>query len=308
MARKKIITREIKIGISFIISIMLIIFGINFLKGINIFTPTNHYYLKFEHIDGLVISNGVFIKGYKIGQVRDIQYNFNNDESFIVDIAINDDIILPKGTICYLFDESLMGGKGINIKLNKSDNNYISGDTITTDFEEGLLASMSELVPQLQSTISQADSVLNSANKILNSEQIEGTINDFRITAKNLRTTSNQLQRLSTVQLPKIVTDIESISHNLHYVTGELKQVKYKDIFMSLDSTITNLEKLSNKINSPNGTIGLLLNDKTLYNNLNSTMTSANSLIIDLQSNPKRYVHFSLFGRKEKQKNSNNNK
>ena len=115
MANRKFFTREVKIALAFIAALAVLIYGINFLKGINIFTPTNHYIIKYENADGLVVSNGVYIKGYKVGQVRSINYDFTDPVPFTVDIAINKDIRLPRGTVAYMFDESIMGGKAVNL-------------------------------------------------------------------------------------------------------------------------------------------------------------------------------------------------
>lgn len=298
MNLKKIFTREVKVGLTFVTAIIAIIVGINFLKGINVFVPANHYYLKFENIDGLVESNGVFIKGFKVGQVRKISYDFKKDEPFVVDIAINSDIKLPKGTIAYLFDESLLGGKGINIKLANNTNNYISGDTLTSDVELGLMADMADMIPTIKTTISNVDSLLISVNSLVNSDEIKNSLAEFEDITANLKKSTARLDRMMSKEFPSILYDVNLITTDLKVLTGELSKIEYEDIFLSIDSTMTNLQDLSNRINSSEGTIGLLLNDNGLYNNLNTTMSSVNTLLIDLKDNPKRYVHFSVFGKK----------
>lgn len=296
--KKTFFTKEVKIGLAFICALAFLIWGINFLKGVNLFTPSNHYYLKYERIDGLVVSNGVFIKGYKVGQVRNIKYDFTQKESFVVDILMNQDIKLPKGTIAYLFDESMLGGKGINLVFTEEPDYHTSGDTLITDTEKGLMASMADIVPTIQSTIKHADSLILSVNNLINSTEIQRTLSNFESITAELNKTSRKLAKMIDEQFPPIVNNVNAICTDLKSVTGQLSSVQYKDIIESLDSTLVNLEEFTDRINSPNGSLGLLLNDKALYNNLNSTMNSANNLLIDFKDDPRRYLY--PLGKKKK--------
>ena len=296
--KKTFFTKEVKIGLAFICALAFLIWGINFLKGVNLFTPSNHYYLKYERIDGLVVSNGVFIKGYKVGQVRNIKYDFTQKESFVVDILMNQDIKLPKGTIAYLFDESMLGGKGINLVFTEEPDYHTSGDTLITDTEKGLMASMADIVPTIQSTIKHADSLILSVNNLINSTEIQRTLSNFESITAELNKTSRKLAKMIDEQFPPIINSVNTICTDLKSVTGQLSSVQYNDIIESLDSTLVNLEEFTDRINSPNGSLGLLLNDKALYNNLNSTMNSANHLLIDFKDDPRRYLY--PLGKKKK--------
>lgn len=296
--KKTFFTKEVKIGLAFVCALAFLIWGINFLKGVNLFTPSNHYYLKYERIDGLVVSNGVFIKGYKVGQVRNIRYDFTQKESFVVDILMNQDIKLPKGTIAYLFDESMLGGKGINLVFTEAHDFHTSGDTLITDTEKGLMASMADIVPTIQSTIKHADSLIISVNNLINSSEIQRSLNNFESITAELHKTSRGLTKMIDEQFPPIINSVNTICTDLKSVTGQLSSVQYKDIIESLDSTLVNLEEFTDRINSPNGSLGLLLNDKALYNNLNSTMNSANNLLIDFKDDPRRYLY--PLGKKKK--------
>lgn len=300
MTKKTFFTREVKIGLSFVVALAFLIWGINFLKGVNLFTPSNHYYLKYESVDGLVVSNGVFIKGYKVGQVRNIKYDFTQKESFTVDILMNQDIKLPQGTIAYLFDESMLGGKGINLVFTDNKEFHTSGDTLLTDKDGGLMASLANIVPTIQSTINHVDSLVQSANILLNSNEIQNSMNNIESITAELSKTSRSLNSLINQQFPPIINNVNSISTDLKNITGQLSNIQYQDIIQSLDSTLVNLEQFTNSINSPDGTLGLLLNDKNLYNNINKTVNSANSLLIDLQEDPRRYLY--PLGKKKKDK------
>ena len=298
MAKKTFFTKEVKIGLSFVVALAFLIWGINFLKGVNLFTPSNHYYLKYEKVDGLVVSNGVFIKGYKVGQVRAIKYDFTQKESFVVDILMNQDIKLPKGTIAYLFDESMLGGKGINLVFSEETNYHTSGDTLTTDIENGLMASLSSIVPSIQSTINHADSLIISANALINSAEIQNSLNNVASITTELHKTSRSLAKMIDQQFPPVIDNVNQICADLKTVTGQLSDVQYKDIIESIDSTLVNLEEFTNRINSPNGSLGLLLNDKALYNNIDATVNSVNSLLIDFKDDPRRYLY--PLGKKKK--------
>ncbi|MBO5729362.1 MAG: MCE family protein [Paludibacteraceae bacterium] len=300
MTKKTFFTREVKIGLSFVVALAFLIWGINFLKGVNLFTPSNHYYLKYESVDGLVVSNGVFIKGYKVGQVRNIKYDFTQKESFTVDILMNQDIKLPQGTIAYLFDESMLGGKGINLVFTDNKEFHTSGDTLLTDKDGGLMASLANIVPTIQSTINHVDSLVQSANILLNSNEIQNSMNNIESITAELSKTSRSLNSLINQQFPPIINNVNSISTDLKNITGQLSNIQYQDIIQSLDSTLVNLEQFTNSINSPDGSLGLLLNDKNLYNNINKTVNSANSLLIDLQEDPRRYLY--PLGKKKKDK------
>ena len=296
--KKSFFTKEVKIGLAFVCALAFLIWGINFLKGVNLFTPSNHYYLKYERIDGLVVSNGVFIKGYKVGQVRDIRYDFTKKESFIVDILMNQDIKLPQGTIAYLFDESMLGGKGINLVFTQENQYHTSGDTLITDTEKGLMASMADIVPSIQSTIKHADSLILSLNNLANLTEIQRSLNNFESITTELHKTSRGLNKLINEQFPPILNNVNTICSDLKVVTNELSTIQYKDIIQSLDSTLVNIEEFTTQLNSPDGTFGLLLNDKSLYKTLDNTLNSANSLLIDFKDNPRNYLY--PFGRKKK--------
>lgn len=296
--KKTFFTKEVKIGLSFVVALAFLIWGINFLKGVNLFTPSNHYYLKYENVDGLVVSNGVFIKGYKVGQVRAIKYDFTQKESFVVDILMNQDIKLPEGTIAYLFDESMLGGKGINLVFSEETNYHTSGDTLTTDVQKGLMASLAGIVPSIQSTINHADSLILSANALINSSEIQNSLTNFESITAELHKTSRGLTKMIDQEFPSIINNVNGICTDLKTVTNQLSNVQSKDIVESLDSTLVNLEEFTNRINSPNGTLGLLLNDKALYNNINTTVNSVNNLLIDFKDDPRRYLY--PLGKKKK--------
>lgn len=297
---KKIFTREVKIGLSFIAAVVCIIFGLNFLKGINIFAPSNRYYAEFDNLDGLVVSNNVVVRGYKVGQVTEITYDFTLEHPFVVTILVDDAIRLPLGSTMLLRDDGLMGGKVIDIVYGNQTELHAVGDTVPSVVAPGLMAVVGQLVPRLEGTISHVDSVLESVNSLVASPEIKNSLKSVERITADLQVSSAQLKRVMNTQLPGIMSDINTVIGDLKKVSGDLRQIEFAELFARIDHTVNNLQVFSEKLNSSEGTIGKLMNDNALYDNLNTTVGSVNELVVDLKANPKRYVHFSLFGAREK--------
>ncbi len=297
---KKIFTREVKIGLSFIAAVVCIIFGLNFLKGINIFAPSNRYYAEFDNLDGLVVSNNVVVRGYKVGQVTEITYDFTLEHPFVVTILVDDAIRLPLGSTMLLRDDGLMGGKVIDIVYGNQTELHAVGDTVPSDVAPGLMAVVGQLVPRLEGTISHVDSVLESVNSLVAAPEIKNSLKSVERITADLQVSSAQLKRVMNTQLPGIMSDINTVTGDLKKVSGDLRQIEFAELFARIDHTVNNLQVFSEKLNSSEGTIGKLMNDNALYDNLNTTVGSVNELVVDLKANPKRYVHFSLFGAREK--------
>lgn len=293
-------SKEVKIGLATIAALALLIYGANFLKGIDLFKSTNSYILKFENLDGLVVSNGVYIRGYKVGLVETITYDFTEECPFTVEITINNDINLPKGTVAYLFDDGILGGKGIKIVFGEGDTYHQDGDTLTSDVEVGLIGELAEVLPDIRSTIKHADSLIVSVNNLVNSPEVTKSLQNIENITSDLKRTSKRLNYMLDVKFPPIFNNIDSITEDIHDISSRLTQADYARIMTGLDTTIQNVKELSERINSNEGTLGRLLNDQSLYMDIDSTVRCVNALVIDLKQNPKDYVHFSLFGQRKK--------
>lgn len=293
-------SKELKIGVAFVAALALLVYGINFLKGINLFSPTNTYYLVYDNLDGLVISNGVYIKGYKVGQVKDIKYDFKKEHPFIVEIIINDDIELPTGSVANLYDASMLGGKGINLVLGSENKHYASGDTLPTDTEKGLVGALAEVVPTLQTTIEHVDSAVVSVNSLLNSDEIAHSLENIEAVTSELKSTSKRLDYMMNVEIPPVISKADKTLANINSISEQLNEADYKRIMSGIDTAIQNVQGIASKFNSPEGTVGQLLTNHSLYDSINTTIGSVNALVIDLKANPKKYVHFSLFGGSKK--------
>ncbi|MDP4240837.1 MAG: MlaD family protein [Bacteroidota bacterium] len=302
--KKKYFTREVKVGIMTVTAIFVLYFGLNYLKGIDVFSPVSYYYGRYENIGGLAQSSPVYIKGLKVGQVEQIKYDFSKKESFVIKISISKDIKLPEDAKIVLYDEGIMGGKAIQLVFateNFSKSMHQPGDTIGTKTATGLMAQISgDLVPKIESISTQADSLIRSVRLLVENKSLNRSMASIEHTTSDLAVSSAQLKKLMHNDVPHILNNVNGITTDFKQISGNLKKIDYQSTFASIDHTIANLNLISEKMNSSEGTIGMLLNNKDLYINLSNSASSADKLLIDLQKNPKRYVHFSLFGSKSK--------
>lgn len=302
---KKIkLSREIRVGIMTIVAIFLLYFGLNFLKGIDIFAPINYYYAVYNDIDGLVPSSPVFIKGYKVGQVEEIKYDFLKDSPFVVKISVSKDIKLPKESIVELFDDGLMGGKAIqlvNVQQSQEDVFYQSGDTIKSQIGSGLMDQLAgDLMPKLDVIFEQTDSLIRSVRLLVDGGSVQKSLLAIEKTTSDLSESSAAIKKIIKNDMPQLINNVQDITSDFKIVSSNIKNIDFANTFQNLDVTIKDLKQISGKLNSNEGTIGLLLNDKTLYVNLSNMSKSGDELLVDLKKSPKRYVHFSLFGTKDK--------
>ena len=296
----KYITKEVRIGIAGIIALCILVYGINYLKGINMFKPSSYFYVKFQNVNGLAKSSPVFADGVRVGIVRDIYYDYNQAENVIVEVELDTELRIPKGSSAELVSE-LMGGVRMNILLaNNPREKYAVGDTIPGKLNNGMMESVAALMPQIEQMLPKLDSIMISLNNILNNQSIPATLHSVEKTAANLEVTSGQLKVLMGRDIPQLTGKLNTIGDNFITISGNLKEIDYAATFKEIEQTLANVKMVTEKLNSKDNTVGLLLNDPQFYNNLNATTANAASLLEDLKEHPKRYVHFSLFGKKDK--------
>lgn len=296
----KYITKEVRIGIAGIIALCILVYGINYLKGINMFKPSSYFYAKFHNVNGLAKSSPVFADGVRVGIVRDIYYDYNQAENVIVEVELDTELRIPKGSSAELVSE-LMGGVRMNILLaNNPREKYAVGDTIPGKLNNGMMESVAALMPQIEQMLPKLDSIMISLNSILSNQSIPTTLHSVEKTAANLEAASGQLKVLMGRDIPQLTGKLNTIGDNFITISGNLKEIDYAATFKEIEQTLANVKMVTEKLNSKDNTVGLLLNDPQLYNNLNATTANAASLLEDLKEHPKRYVHFSLFGKKDK--------
>jgi phospholipid/cholesterol/gamma-HCH transport system substrate-binding protein len=299
----KFFSREVRVGLMAIVAMFLLYLGLHFLKGIDIFSPVNSYYARYENLGGLVPSSPVYIKGYKVGQVESVTYDFTKQRPFVVKISVAKDIHLPKDTRVELFDEGLMGGKAVQLVFApiKENQFFAANDTIESRVAIGLMASVSDkLLPKIESVVTQADSLVRSVRKLAENKSIDKSLSSFEQTTSDLAATSSKLKSIMGNDVTKVIGDVNVVTTDLRQVSGNLKKVDFNNTFVSLNHSMENLNKFTEKLNGNDGTLGLLLTNKDLYQNLNKTVSSADNLLNDIKLNPKRYVNISVFGKGDK--------
>ncbi|MCD8572950.1 MAG: MlaD family protein [Bacteroides graminisolvens] len=296
----KYITKEVKIGIASIIALGVVVYGINYLKGIRMFKPSSYFYFKYEDVNALAKSSPVFADGFRVGIVSDISYDYNQRGNVVVEVELDRDMRIPKGSTGELVTE-MMGGVRMNILLaNNPRESYSVGDTIPGTLNNGIMAGAAELMPQIEKMLPKLDSILISLNTILSNPDIPATLKSVRNSTANLEAASGQMRKLMNKDIPQLTGKLNTISDNFVVISSNLKEIDYAATFNKIDSTIHNVQLITQKLNSKDNSVGLLLNDPALYNNLNTTSVNAASLLEDLKANPKRYVHFSNFWKKTK--------
>ena len=291
------LSREVKIGIVVIVALGMLYFGLNYLKGINIFQPTTYFYAQYERVDGIVPTTPVMINGYQVGHVSEIIFDYTKEAPITLQITVDNKLVVPKGTIAEVYDTGLMGDKAIQLRLGYSDQFMQPGDTLRTGIQNGLMAAVTDaLVEPVKAMMPQLDSTLRAINQTVNSERIEKILADLETSMANIKSMSTDLKN----NVPGTLAKVDTIATNFAAVSDEIAAVQWDSTLNNIEALIANLEYVSNQFKSTDNSLGALLNDKDLYQNLDSTVQSANALLIDLKENPKRYVHFSVFGCKEK--------
>ncbi len=296
----KYLTKEVKIGISGIIALFVLIYGINYLKGIDLFKPSNYYYIKFENINGLTKSSPIFADGYRVGIVRNLYYDYSQTRKVIAEIDVDPELRIPFGSTAELATE-LMGTVKINLLLaNNPRQKCHPGDTIQGNINNGMMDKVASMMPQVEKILPKLDSILASLNTILADPAIPTTLHSMQRSMADMEVTSRQLKYLMSTDIPQFTKKMNVIGDNFVTVSNNIKEIDYNSTFAKIDSTLANVKMITDNLNRKDNTIGLLLNDPSLYQNLNTTSINAANLLEDLKSNPKRYVHFSLFGKKNK--------
>lgn len=307
----KIFTREVKIALSAIVAIVLVYLLINFMKGINVFKSSNTYYVRFDNIAGLAVSNAVYANGYPVGIVRGIQYDYGNHERVVVAIELDKEMHMPRGTKAELVT-SLMGGVTMSLILgpNPTDN-LTQGDTISGGLHEGAVEKVEALMPTIMDMLPKLDSIVTNMARLSADPALAQTLRNTAEITNNLRRTSAKLDAMVGRDLPQMMQNLNKTSRNVERLSNNLAEINLQETMNEVNASLAEVKRfsaninsltndLNSKLNSRDNTFGLLLNDRKLYDNLNHTVSSADSLLINVKAHPKRYVHFSIFGKKDK--------
>ena len=307
----KIFNREVKIALTAIVAIVLVYLLINFMKGINVFNSSNTYYVRFDNIAGLAVSNAVYANGYPVGIVRGIQYDYGNHERVVVAIELDKEMHMPRGTKAELVT-SLMGGVTMSLMLgpNPTDN-LVQGDTISGGLHEGAVEKVEALMPTIMDMLPKLDSIVTNMARLSADPALAQTLRNTAEITNNLRRTSAKLDAMVGRDLPQMMQHLNNTSRNVERLSNNLAAINLQETMNEVNASLAEVRQfsaninamtndLNSKLNSQDNTFGLLLNDRKLYDNLNRTVSSADSLLINVKAHPKRYVHFSIFGKKDK--------
>lgn len=291
--------REIKVAVLAIVSLFLLYFGFNFLKGVNVFHPVCAYHARYTNLSGLVEQAPVFIRGYKVGQVDQISYDFTRDTAFTVSISVSRDIRLPKGTTLNIIQNGLLGGPAMELRLAPaSDDCFADGDWLPAAVVPGLLDQVQgDLMAKVSSAISAIDSLVSNVNSQLADNHLYEILYQVDSIAGDLRVVTASAKQT----LPAILVNVDTTMSDVQLFAQHLKRVEIDRTVARADSVLAEVNQIMAGVNAGTGTIGQLVKNPALYNSLDATIVSADSLLTDLKAHPKRYVHFSLFGKKDKE-------
>ena len=297
------LTKEIKIALVAIVGIMVMYFGINFLKGINLFSTNNAYYMTFNDIQGLGASTPIYADGYKVGTVDGIEYDYTKNGPIKVKVDITKDLRVPAGSKAEIVKD-LMGNLQVNLLLANNPRQRIEpGGIIPGAVNEGMMGKAAELVPVVEKMLPKLDSILTSVNALLADPAIAASLHNVQTITSNLTVSTRELNTLMAglnKQIPGMIGKANGVLDNTNRLTGNLASLDVQGTLNKVNATLDQAQQFTEKLNNNKGSLGLLMNDTKLYDNLTSTMGHADSLVIDLKAHPKRYVHFSVFGKKDK--------
>ena len=272
-------TKEVKIGVTGIVAIALLVFGINFLKGINLLKSGSGYYVEFEDIAGLVNSSPVYANGFSVGIVRNIDYDYEHSEKIVVEIDLDADMKLPKGTTAELETE-ILGTVKMNLILPKKNVGWCTvGDTIQGSVNAGMMGVAANLVPKIEIMLPKLDSILGSLNTLLADQALANTLHNTEQITANLQVTTKELNTLLKTDLPAITGNLNTVTANFATISTNLKDIDYAATIAKVNATLDEVKQFTESLQNPNGTVGMLLNDKSLYDNLTLTTHNAASLL-----------------------------
>lgn len=279
------------------------VFGMNYLKGLNLFESDSKYYISFTDISGLASSSPIYADGYQVGVVKSINYDYNKRGGIVVEASIDEQLRIPKGSSAEIVSD-MLGNVKVNLLLaNNPRERVMPGETIQGGINDGALGQMKGMIPTVMQILPKIDSILTTVNTLLANPAIARSLQNTETVTGELTVTTKRLNNIVAhleKSVPGMLNNTDSLLYNANTLAKNVNKIDVAGTMARVDETLDNMERFTEQLNNTTGTLGKLMHDPTLYDNLNNTMRSADSLLIDLKAHPKRYVHFSLFGRKDK--------
>ncbi|MEG1586180.1 MAG: MlaD family protein, partial [Bacteroidales bacterium] len=273
---KKLFSKEFKIGLVTIICALVLFFGIDYLKGINIFKPDNYFYAKYKNVTGLAVSSPIFIDGFKVGLIRSIDYDYSDPGNVIVEMSLDKELKVPAGSKA-IIKSDLLGTATIELQLNKYvGTNHAIGDTLIGTNDPGLMGMVTEkMLPQLETMLPKIDSILTGLNDIVSHGQLKETFQQVNRMTAELENSSRNLNKMMKTDVPVIMGNLKTITSNFSDVSKDIKDINFNELITSVNTTLANVQAITEKMKSKDNTLGLLLNDEGVYQNLNNTLRNA---------------------------------
>lgn len=296
-------TKEVKIGLTAILAVAMVYCTIIFMKGITIFGNDSLYYVEMSDVSGLGRGSEVYASGMKIGSVNNITYN-QDTQNLTVELAIDKNFVVPQGTTVYISKE-MLGSPKINLRLGPAGGSILPiGGKLTAEKTTDIMSAAADMVPQLQALLPKLDSILSGVNQLVADPAISASLHNAEYITAGLKETTDNINGLLGKDVPQLLTRVNNISANAETFTNELNNLDLNGIASNANSTISTFNLMANNLNnamqSKDNSLGYLLNDNSLALQLDSTAQNASLLLEDLRLHPKRYVHFSIFGKKDK--------
>lgn len=295
--------QEIKIALVAVAGLVALFFGMKFLKGSNLLSSSDTYYFVFNDISGLTESSPIFAAGYQVGRIKKIYFDYSHIEKIKVLAEVDRKMKIPMGSTASISSD-VLGNIKVTLNIAPHRGQYVQpGGVISGSIDTGTVGKMTEMVPTIKQILPKLDSVMFHLNALLADPALAHSIHNIDEITNNLSTSSKQLHILLTNvnrEVPGIVSKTNLVLANTEQFTDNLRKIDVASTMTKVDEAMADVQDFTSKINNNSGTFGLLLKDPTLYYNLNQTMKNIDSLAVNLRQQPKRYVHFSLFGRKNK--------
>ena len=299
--------KNIIIALTVIASLCLLYWGIEYLKGVNLFKPANFYYAHFEKVDGLVEAAPVTVNGFQVGQVREITYDYNTNQIKVM-MAMNTDLKIPVGSTVHIVS-SLTGAASLALTLSENNVYCKVGDEINGVKLPGIMDKVTgDVLPQVTGILPAIDSIMDNINVLTGNPALYSSVSRLDGITAELSQSAKQLSLLMVSlnkAVPGVVNDVNGITGNLTGATGNLNELSASLKTLPLDSTVAEINstianmqrltaELNNKINDKNSSLGMLLNDKSLYMSADRAVADLDSLLVDIKKNPKRYINVKL--------------
>ncbi len=300
-------SKEFSIGLSVIIALVVLFFGIEFLKGKNIFKAANYYYATYTNVAGLSQSAPVNLNGFKVGLVREIEYEYDNLGHVKVEMSLNKELRLPKGTKAVLVTD-MLGTASIELRLGPDKTTHEIGDELIGEQSSGLMNAVTDnILPAVGDIMPKIDTLITSLNTLVNDPALRISMGHLQAAMANIEASSARLSEVMNTMpalagdartvmgnVKELTVSLNNIAGDLNTVSGEIKEIPLTATMNNIYQTSESLKKLIGQLNSPDSSLGLLLNDPTLYRNLTGASASLDSLLIDVKKNPKRYISIKL--------------